>query len=98
MCDGEDFHVSLANLLPVVEDTPSSNSDFPSSLSCVDSLFRWCCLRSHGTLCLPVGRRMLSLVSEDMLPFGALSVWLSLTIFASGIPVIRLLFSVGGAS
>lgn len=31
-------HLSLVNLLPVMGDTPSSDSGFPGSLTCVDSL------------------------------------------------------------
>lgn len=67
MGKGLDTLLSLANLLPVVGDTASSDSHFPGSLTCVDSLdgavrevFGLCaCLLAGGCSVL---------VMEEMLP------------------------------
>lgn len=59
---------SLGELPPCDEGCSIKWQWFPSSLTCIASL------GSVGSLCLPLGRKMLSLVTEETLPFGVLNV------------------------
>lgn len=72
MGNGLDAHLPLANLLPVMGDTPSSDSGFPGSLTCVDSLGG--AVREVLSLCACLLAGGCSLVAEETLPIGALSV------------------------
>lgn len=51
---------------------------FPSSLTCIASL------GSVGSLCLPLDRKMLSLVTEETLPFGVLNVYIHFCLWHPG--------------
>lgn len=69
---------SLDELLPCDEGWAVKWQWFPSSLTCIASL------DSVGSLCLPLGRKVLSLVTEETLPSGVLNVCIHFYLWHTG--------------
>lgn len=69
---------SLGELLPCDEGCTIKWQWFPSSLTCIASL------GSVGSLCLPLCRKMLALVTEETLPFGVLNVCVHFCLWHTG--------------